>query len=151
MDVSKEQKTLKVFSIISLVFGILALVLGALMLFGSGMALGNVDQITSEAGVTTDELAEVSGVFIVAGLVSLFSGITNILDWVFLKRVAADATKYKPAWIVTLVSLILSAASCVSSLFGGGSGQSIGSAIASLAINGYIFYLVNKVKQSVTA
>ena len=152
MDVSKEQNTLKVFSIISLVCGILGLIAGALMLFGSGLALGNVDQITTEAGVTTEELAEFSGVFIVIGLITVFTGITNIIDWVFLKRVAADATKYKPAWIVSLISLVLCAISLVSSIFsGGGNGQSIGSAVASLAINGYIFYLVNKVKQSVTA
>ena len=151
MDVSKEQKQLKVFSIISLVFGILALIGGALMLFGSGIAIGNVESITTEAGVTQDEVVEFSAVFIVTGLITLLRGVCDIVDWAFLKKVANDATKYKPAWIVSLITTVMSCISVVTSITGGNDIKSICSAVLSAALNGYIFYLVNKVKQSVVA
>ena len=147
---SKGQKTLKTFSIVSLIFGLIALVLGALMLLGSGAALGNVDSIVSEAGVTTEEVAEFSGVFIVTGIATILRGIANVVDWAFLKRVAKDATKYKPAWIVSLITTVMSVLSLFTQ-FSNGEAKDIAVSVLTLALNGYIFYLVNKVKQSVTA
>ena len=151
MDVKNEQKQLKVFSTVALVFGLIALALGALALFGSGMILGNTETITTEAGVSTDELVEFSGAVIVGGLSLLLAGVTNMVNSAFLKKVAKDAKKYKPAWIITLVSLVLSVVSVFSQFSNGADIKSILTSAGSLALNGYIFYLVNKVKQSVAA
>ena len=152
MDVSKEQKALKVFSIISLIFGIIGLVFGVMMIVGGGVAAGNLNEIVSDTSATAEEVGEFSALFIITGLFAVLSAVTNIIDWFLLKRVANDATKYKPAWIVTLFSVILSCLGMISILFNqNNSTQDIVNAIVSLALNGVIFYLVNKVKQSVLA
>lgn len=149
MDVSKEQKLLKVFAVITLIFGIISCVFGVLMIAGGGIAAGGVEQITSETNVTADEVAQFSALFIFGGLLTIFSGVTDIIDWAFLKKVANDATKYKPAWVISIVSLVLTIISLVLSIVNGSEPKDIAGAVGTVAINAVIFYLVNKVKKSV--
>ncbi|MBR2788887.1 MAG: hypothetical protein IKD94_06950 [Erysipelotrichaceae bacterium] len=152
MEISNEQKALKVFSIISLVFGIIALVFGVMMIVGGGIAAGKIEEITSDTAATAEQVGEFSALFIVTGLFTIFSAVTNIIDWILLKRVSKDATKYKPAWIVTLCSVILSCLQMLTTIFGQNkTTQDYVNAIVALALNGIIFYLINKVKQSVIA
>ena len=151
MDVSKEQRLLKVFAIVTLIFGIVSLLFGILMIAGGGIAISNVQEITSDTTASAEEVAEFSAVFIIGGLVTIFSGITDIIDWAFLKRVAKDATKYKPAWVISIISVVLNIMGLVASIANGSEAKDIVGAAVTLAINTFIFYLVNKVKQSVTA
>ncbi|MBQ1567266.1 MAG: hypothetical protein IIZ80_05175 [Erysipelotrichaceae bacterium] len=151
MDVSKEQRLLKVFAIISLIFGIVSFLFGVLMIAGGGIAIGNVENITTDTTASAEEVAEFSALFIVGGLVTIFSGITSIIDWAFLKRVAADATKYKPAWVVSIVSVVLGCLSVIASIANHSEPKDLVGNIIALVINVFIFYLVNKVKKSVVA
>ena len=104
MGITKEQKTLKVFSVIALIFGIIGIIFAILMFVLGGAAVGNVEAITSETGVTAEDVGKFTGVFIVSGITTLFSGIFNVINSVVLKRVAKNAAKYKGALIITIIS-----------------------------------------------
>ena len=148
MNVSKEQKALKVFGIISLVFGIIGLIFAIFFLIGGGVAAGNIDSITSEAGVAAEDVGKFSALFIMTGISGIFRSIVNIIDWYCLNKVSKDATQYKPAWIVTMTSFVLSILSCVFTFLGKHTTQDVVSAVVAIVLNGIILYLINKVKQS---
>ena len=151
MEQTKEQKLLKVFSIIALCAGIIAILAGiASMVFG-GVALGNSQQIVNETIATSEDIGKFGGIFLGAGIGSIIAGVLNLVNWNFLKKVSVDATQYKPAWILTLIGLAFGAISLIGSLVTKGGAQEIGAGVFRVALNGFVLYLINKVKSTVNA
>ena len=151
MDVSKEQKALKVFAIISLVFGIIGLFISVFFLLGGGIAANNTGAIASDAKASVEEVEQFAALFIGSGISGILSSIVNIIDWYCLNKVSKDASKYKPAWIVTLTSFVLSCLSLVIAFTGKIRTQDIVNAVVAIALDAIVLYLINKVKQSVKA
>lgn len=150
MDVSREQKILKIFSTISLVLGLLGVIGGILMLATGGLALGNAEAIMNDTAAKAEDLGKFSGFFIGTGVITIIAGIISLIDWSALKKVAKDATKYKPALILTMCSFVLAAVGFVLNFVGGSVDlKTVGNNVVSLGLNGYILYLINKVKSSI--
>lgn len=151
MEQTKEQKLLGTFGTIALVFGLIGLLASVGMLFFGGAALGNADTIINESSATAEDLGKVSGVFLFTGLATLSRSIFNFINWICLKRVSKDATKYKGAQTVTLITLVLSAAGLLGTLLSkSNSLQTIAGSAVGVLFNGYIYALVMKVKKLVT-
>ncbi len=146
---SSEQKALGVFSVLSLIFGILGIIFGILTIALGGFAIGNAGSIISEADVTSEQVGMFSGLFIGFGIIMILSGVFNLVNWRALKKVSHDATQYKMAFVVTIISLVLAVLSLVSALFSADGGQNIASGIFSVVWNLIILFLVNRVKNSV--
>lgn len=151
MERTTEQKVLRVFSILALIFGIFAVIIGVLMLAGGGIALGNLDSIVAGTTVTADQAEMAVVAILVGGILLLVSGVFNLINWRALKKVSNDATKYKTAFVVTIISLIFAVGSLASNFFAVNDGSSSGlaGAVVSVVMNVIILILINKVKNSV--
>ena len=150
MERTRDQQSLKTFSVISLIIGLVGLVLGAILLFTGGAALGNAEAIMHDTTVTADDLGKFSGYFIGSGVVTALAGIASMVDWAVLKKVANDATKYKPALYVTIVSIALYIIGLALNFIGAKPDiQSMIPNIIYVCINAYILVLINRVKDTV--
>lgn len=151
MEQSREQKILRIFSILSLVFGIIGIILAIVLLVTGGVTMGNGAQIINDTSFSAEEMEAVSGALLGIGISTLLSGIFNLINWICLARVSKDATKYGAAKVVTIISLALAAVSLVSAVMSQSGTQGILSGVISLLLNGYIFTLINKVRDSVVS
>ena len=149
MERSSEQKALGVFSVLALIFGILGIIFGVLVIAFGGIAMGNAGSIVSDAGVTTEQVGMFSGLFIGMGALLILSGIFNLINWRALKKVSHDATQYKMAFVVTIISLVLAVLSLISAFLSADGGQNIASGAFSVVWNLLILFLVVRVKNSV--
>ena len=150
MEITKEQKQLKVLSSISLIFGLVGVVLGAFMLIAGIAAISQAEKIITDAAVSAEDLGKFSGLFIGTGIIELIVGICSIINWSVLKKVAKDATKYKPAWTITLFVFCLGLVGIVLNTISGASLKDILHGAFNVGINAYILTLINKVKATVT-
>ena len=138
MEKSTSQKIIKVLGILSIIGAVLCLV-GAAGMFGvGGIGALSVDPEDNEMA---------TGIFtlFLFGIVLLISGLTELLQGIFSLRAAKDATKARPLWVISVISLILSVISLISS-FGKG-GQEVFSAIFSVIVSAVILYLANNIKK----
>ncbi|MBQ1631070.1 MAG: hypothetical protein II181_05985 [Firmicutes bacterium] len=149
MERSSEQKALGVFSVLALIFGIIGIIFGVAVIAMSGLAVGNAGSLISDVGVTAEQIGMFSGLFIGMGIILILSGIFNLINWRALKKVSRDATKYKMAMVVTIISLVFAALSLGAGFFSPDGNQAIASGIFSVVWNLIILFLVNKVKNSV--
>ena len=144
MEQTKEQKTLKTFSVLELIFAIMYIIFALVMIFGGGLVVGNSSQIAADGAGTVDQVTQVGGVFIGGGISFLISAVICLLNWHFLKKVSKDATAYKGAWILTIIGLVFAVIGLVSGLLNGAS-NSLLSNVIQVALNAYILYLINKI------
>lgn len=150
MERTNEQKTLNVFAIIEIVFGVLGLLIGIATLVFGGAVFGNSSQIIEETVATAEDVNKVGGVFLGGGLASIVIAVIQIITGVFMKKAVKDATQYKGAYILVTIGLVLSVIGLIAAVVTKDS-QSIVNNVVSVAINGFVFYLLTKIKNSVTA
>ncbi len=123
---TKEQKTLKTFSIIELVVGIINLFFAGVMFFSGG---GEAEAIGE-------------------GIGSLISAGICLVVWNALKKVAQDARQYKTAQTLVTIGLVFSVLgliACVAT----GDYSTLATNVFSLVIDGYVLSLINKVKATI--
>ena len=135
MEQTKEQKSLKLFSVVELVFAVGYVLLAILMFVGGGAAIGGSSEIAAQGTATAEEVNAVGGVFMVF--------------WYYLRKVANDAKAYKGAYVLAIINTVFAAIGVVSVVLSGKGGNVL-SNVVSLLISIYVLILVNKVKQSVT-
>ena len=145
MERSKEQKILNVFAIIELIAGIINIVMAVLLMLGGGAALGNVNSIVQNSNAVASDISNLGITLLGVGIGTVLIGLFQLYNWSLMKKVVNDGTQYKKAWIVTLVLLALAVINIITSLFMKAN-ASLSTGIASLLINGCIFYLINKIK-----
>ena len=150
MEQTKEQKSLKLFSVVELVFAVGYVLLAILMFVGGGAAIGNSSQIAAEGVATAEEATTVGSVFIGGGIGYLIAAALSLVFWYYLRKAANNAAQYKGAYVLAIINTVFSAIGVVSVLLSGKGGNVL-SSVVSLLISVYILVLVNKIKQSVNA
>lgn len=147
MERTKEQKTLNVFAIISLVAGIIGILSALLIFVFGGVAVGNAGEIASQGAGTAEEVTNAGIAAIGSGIATLITGIVQLVDWAMLKKLVNDATKYKGAQTLTTIGIIISAIGAVTCIFGK-EWSTLASNLVSIGIDAYILSLINKIKQA---
>lgn len=149
MEQTKEQKSLKLFSVVELVFAVGYVLLAILMFVGGGAAIGGSSEIAAQGTATAEEVNAVGGVFIGGGIGYLIAAVLCLVFWYYLRKVANDAKAYKGAYVLAIINTVFAAIGVVSVVLSGKGGNVL-SNVVSLLISIYVLILVNKVKQSVT-
>ena len=147
MEVSKAQKQLKIFAILSLISGVVALLTAVFAVIGLVQVLNGAENAINSGAATADDIGMTS-VAIIFGIISaLISGIASIVEWHFLKKAVDDAAKYKAAWVIAIFSTVMSVIALLGNL-GSGDVQEIVNKVVALLINGYILYLVSVIRKA---
>lgn len=103
---SKEQKIVRIISIIVLIFGIINTALGLFLLISGALLIGEGD--TTMVDVATGSTTLSAGATAL-GMNAIFNGFINGLMGIFGLRAAKDASKVTPFWIFSIIGLALGA------------------------------------------
>jgi hypothetical protein len=146
MEKSSSQKALKVISIINLVMGALIALLAILSFIG-GSVLGSmtVSQIVNQ-GLNAKAQQVGTATFNMLGLILLIGGVISIIEGILGVRAANDPDKIMPVWILSIMSLTLSAATLVMSLFHMGGMTFDISQIVQLILDFLVFWIANNIR-----
>ena len=114
MSIQNAKSTLKVLGILSIILGILGILVSCGVIAGGGLFGANA--LTS-GEVTTAEQADtvtlITGALIALGIFSLLCAIVDILLGIFSVRASKDTTKIGPAYVFSIIALVLSIISVV--------------------------------------
>lgn len=141
MSLETSKKVLKVFGIILIIFAVLGLLAGIAALAGGGLLAGAV-----AGDASAGDAAIVGGVVGIIGVVIIIAGVVDLLEGIFCVRGAKDSSKIMPAWVFTIIGLILSVISVFTNLKGGTS--TIVSGVVQIVIQGLAFWSANTIKNS---
>jgi hypothetical protein len=146
MEKSSSQKALKVISIINLVMGALIALLAILSFIG-GSVLGSmtVSQIVNQ-GLYAKAQQVGTATFNMLGLILLIGGVISIIEGILGVRAANDPDKIMPVWILSIMSLTLSAATLIMSLFHMGGMTFDISQIVQLILDFLVFWIANNIR-----
>lgn len=156
MSIQTSKTILKVTGILAIIFGVIGLI-GAVFflaggsLVGAGVAAGEITDLDTK---TTGALTFIA---IFLGCLLLFRGIVDLLEGIFSLRAAKDEQKIMPAWVFSLIGLILSILSGISAFVTTPAAESsstnaqtsVLSVILSIALSALIFYAANNIKKYV--
>ena len=134
---SKSQKYINIISILNIIGGAIFIILGIVGFAGKG-AVGNA-ALVEQAG-TADAPAMANAFLIVmigSGVLSLITGILGV-------RAAKDATKVKPVFILSAISLAVVVIGLIGSII---SGSFSASGLLELVAPGLMFWCANNVKK----
>lgn len=148
MEGTNEQKIIRIVSIINLIQGAFYFIMGAMFIFG-GAFIGTADPATLTTTTTGDVSltpAEMGGIAAGVGIIIFITGLVGLIVGILGMRAAKDATKIKPVWIMSIISLVLNIITFVSNLT---QGNNILGSLAGVAIACLMFWACNNVKQSV--
>lgn len=153
MERTSEQKQLNVLSIIETIAGVVSIVFG-IFAIGFGTMLGGASGQLVEEGIadaeTAAQVAEAAPSFAGEGFSYIIIGLMSLLIAYLLKKAVNDATQYKPARTLVMISLAITAIALIVNIFLGDA-QYIFNNIVQLGVDGYVFYLLNKVKETALA
>lgn len=108
---SNSQKYIKIISIIDIVFGVIGLIVGVLGATGGFIAASGA----TGADVAATDAAGFGGVMIILAIACIFEIIVGILGL----RAAKDASKIKPVFVLSIISLAVGVVSLIMSITGG--------------------------------
>ena len=149
MSIQNAKSTLKVLGILCIIFGILGIIAGIGLAAGGGLlgatALTSGEVTTAEGA---DTVALVTGGVVALGIFAVISAIVDILLGVFSVRASKDSTKIGPAYVFSIIALILSILSLVLN-FSNFNLSTILSALPSIVFSVVIFLAAKTIKQSV--
>lgn len=137
MQQSNAQKILGILSIIVLVLGVLFTVFSVLLIVGVGLSSSNP--------LVQTEIKNTGISFYISLANSVINAILLIVEWYVLRAVSRDATKYRPAWVMTLVLLAFQIYNFIMNI-GRGTPGNLGSIAVSLIVNLIILYLINGIR-----
>ena len=142
MSLNTSKTILKIAGIFSIIFGILGILGGIASILGGsflgyGVAAGEV--------ANTKDLAAGIGLLGVFGLLILLAAIVELLSGIFSVRASKDISKIIPAWIFSLIGLIISIPGLISAIQ---ANNNIISNIITVALNALVFVAANTIKQS---
>lgn len=142
MSLDTSKMILKIAGIISIIFGILGIIGGiAAILGGSFLGFG----VASGDVAGSQDLAIGIGALGLLGLIVLLDSIVELISGVFSVKASKDISKIMPAWVFSLIGLILSIPNLVSAISSKGD---VLSSIVALALNALVFFAANTIKHS---
>ena len=149
MSIENAKSTLKVLGILSIIFGILGIIVGIGAMAGGGL-LGATALTSGE--VTTAEGANavtlVGGAVIALGIFTVIAAIVDILLGIFSVRASKDFTKIGPAYVFSIIALVLSIISLALN-FSNFNLSTLLSALPSIVFSIVIFLAAKTIKKSV--
>lgn len=146
MEKTKEQKILNVLAIIEILAGIINILISIFMMAGGGFALDHVNQLVQETTATAEQATMVGNLFLYHGIAMCLRGVLQIIIGIMMRKLSSDATKYKLVRILVIISLVLSVAGLISCIFTKDY-ETLLTNVFSIAIDGYILYLIEKIRK----
>lgn len=110
MSLGASKKFLKVIGIINIVFGILGIIGGVMAIAGGGL-LG-IGAASNEVNATAQQMQGMQlgiGIAVFGGLFILIASVINVVEGYFDVKAAKDISKIMPAWVFSIIGLILCA------------------------------------------
>ena len=148
MERTTAQKIIRIISILNSIQGALYFIMGAIFIFG-GAFIGTADPATLTTTTTGDislTQGELGAISAFVGIAMFVTGLVGLIVGILGLRAAKDATKIKPVWIMSIISLVLNIITFVSNLT---QGNNILGSLAGVAIACLMFWACNNVKQSI--
>ena len=109
MSIQNAKSTLKILGIFSIILGIIGVILGIGLVAGGGLFGANI--LSSGAATTTqdvDKVSLVTGMVMAMGIFAAVCAFIDVLLGVFSVRASKDFSKIGPAYILSIVALVLS-------------------------------------------
>lgn len=109
MSIQNAKSTLKILGILSIILGILGVIMGIGLVVGGGMFGADTlmsGQITTTDGANTVNL--VTGMVMAMGIFAAVSAFVDVLLGIFSVRASNDFSKIGPAYILSIIALVLS-------------------------------------------
>ena len=113
MNINNAKTSLKILGILSIILSIPGLLFGIGLFSGSKIITENFIKSGSANAGSADEVFALTGLMIVAGIFVLLSAIVDLLLGIFSVRGAKDTSKIKPAYVLSIVALVLSLISLI--------------------------------------
>ena len=134
MEQSRAQKILGILGNIDLILAVVEIIFGILLILGLNLA--SSDQVVSQ------EVNNLGGELYFMFGKMLVGAILLILEWRALRNLSQDATKYQPAWILTLLLLAFELFNFITNL-GKGATRNLVSVSLSVVVGLIALYLIN--------
>ena len=149
---SGAQKTLKVLAIITIVFAVIAIIAGLMGLMGGGIlgaasGTSEVQNALTSEGYSASDGSYLAIVVVFAGFVALIEGVIDLIVGILGLRGANDPSKIGPFRIICIVGIVLAIINLLlAAITTNPDASTIISAIISLVLIIWCFYLANKIK-----
>ena len=137
MEQSRAQKILGILGNIDLILAVVEIIFGILLILGLNLASSN--QVVSQ------EVNNLGGELYFTFGKMLVGAILLILEWRALRNISQDATKYQPAWILTLLLLAFELFNFITNL-GKGATRNLVSVSLSVVVGLIALYLINGIR-----
>ena len=137
MEQSRAQKILGILGNIDLILAVVEIIFGILLILGLNLA--SSDQVVSQ------EVNNLGGELYFTFGKMLVGAILLILEWRALRNISQDATKYQPAWILTLLLLAFELFNFITNL-GKGATRNLVSVSLSVVVGLIALYLINGIR-----
>ncbi|MBP3891637.1 MAG: hypothetical protein J6D29_05640 [Solobacterium sp.] len=137
MEQSRAQKILGILGNIDLILAVVEIIFGILLILGLNLA--SSDQVVSQ------EVNNLGGELYFMFGKMLVGAILLILEWRALRNLSQDATKYQPAWILTLLLLAFELFNFITNL-GKGATRNLVSVSLSVVVGLIALYLINGIR-----
>ena len=153
-NIDNAKSTLKILGILCIILGVLG-ILGGIALVAGGSLIGG--ELFS-AGVTSAEEATAAGALtslvFIGGIIALISGIIDLLEGIFSVRASKDFSKIQPAYIFSIIGLVLAVISLILDIVSGvGGGATLDLTtilrdIVAIVFNACIFWAAKTIKEN---
>lgn len=149
MRIDSAKTTLKVLGIIAIIFGVLGIIASIGLIAGTEMVGKDLftSSVMNQAGV--EDAATAVGIVMVLGAIMLISALVDLLLGIFSVRASNDFNKIMPAYVLSIISLIMSVATMIISFAGGSVLSAILDSIASIVFSAVIFIAAKTIKNEV--
>ena len=148
MSINNAKTSLKILGILSIILSIPGLLFGIGLFSGSKIITENFIKSGSADAGSADEVFALTGLMIVAGIFVLVSAIVDLLLGIFSVRGAKDASKIKPAYVLSIVALVLSLISLIVDFAVNTSVSTILDGAAGIVIAIVIFWCANTIRKN---
>ena len=129
MKIETSKSVLKVCGVIDMIYGVLEMLLGVMTTAGGGL-------ISAVGSLAQADVPEVAGpLVLVFGIGIVLMGVFSLVVGVLSRKAVTDPSKAQPAFVLAVISLVLTGINLVASLVNGGSPVS---AIVGVALNGLL-------------
>ena len=148
MSIQNAKSTLKILGILCIIFGILGIIAGFGLMAGGGLLGATAltsGEVANAGGV--ENVSLVTGLVVGAGLFALICAIVDLLLGIFSVRASKDTTKIGPAYIFSIIALVLSIVSLVMT-FSNFNLSTLISALPSIVFSVVIFLAAKTIKQN---
>lgn len=147
MSIQNAKSTLKILGILSIILGIFGVIMGIGLIVGGG--LFGADTLMSGKATTADAVESVNlitGMVMAMGIFAAVSSVIDVLLGIFSVRASKDFSKINPAYIFSIIALVLSVVSLFMN-FAEFNLSTLLSAIPSIVFSAVLFLAAKTVKE----